>query len=232
LPAGWDGVISAYLEEYKTLRDESFHARTAHQAVLQWSLAAYAVIFAGGLTYLRGSNADQLPIALVIFGMGLPGFLLVSSMSWYGELRGMARAASYLRKKEMAFQRYVEAMHRRDATQHLQRVDTELLELATMLSPKFETALARDETRIWATYAGPFSIYIGGTLISLLTFVYFLLSADFGKMRIAIFRTHSYAWKTTGICYATSLWVAYVGVFSWACWRQRAAGKDLQIPIV
>jgi hypothetical protein len=42
-------MTQAAFVEYETLREESAHARGAQQAILQWSLAAFGVIFAGAL---------------------------------------------------------------------------------------------------------------------------------------------------------------------------------------
>ena len=49
------------IEEYRSLREESAQARQAQQSVLQWSIAAFALMFAAGIFFPSGDPGKPDP---------------------------------------------------------------------------------------------------------------------------------------------------------------------------
>jgi hypothetical protein len=91
--------------EYESLRQESAQARTAQQQILQWSLAAFAAIFAAGLVFAGAQKADVrvgFPglVFIAVFGFALPGLVTGACWAWLGELIRMERVGCYLRGLE------------------------------------------------------------------------------------------------------------------------------------
>jgi hypothetical protein len=218
---GAETIISFALEEYKTLREECSQARREQQATLQWSMAAYSVILAGTLAYLREQPAQALSIAVIVLAMGLPGFTIASSIVWYGELQRMGRASHYLQVREEALAKL--------ASRSSLGVDDLLLRL----TPSFERAVAGRKPvgrgalphRIVAGYLGAVSIYVGATLISLLAFAAFLQGTDPSVASLALFREHGRATKQLGYVYSSFLWIGYVFAFGAACYRLMKADR-------
>jgi hypothetical protein len=91
-----------FLAEYQSLREESAQARTAQQTILQWSLGAFALIFAGAMASDVASTPRGEVLLMIIFGLALPGLVFGSCLAWAGELLRMERAGYFLRGREAA----------------------------------------------------------------------------------------------------------------------------------
>jgi len=85
------------LAEYQTVRQEWLDARQAQQQALQWTLGAFAVIFAAALNaHLRGSEPFLYLLAAVVISLGT----VASQFIWFGEVTRMERASLFLRGRE------------------------------------------------------------------------------------------------------------------------------------
>lgn len=161
-----------WIEEYRTLREESAQSRVAQQQILQWSMAGLSAIIAGGLVFLNGYAADKTPehllITLMIFGLLIPVVAICSNLSWWAEVFRMERAGTHIRGMEgYAHRNYVSPFD-----------DTEP-------SMVFETSIAFGRTRkIAQGYTGALGLYTSLTTGS--EVVCIILLADFG---------HSIAWN-------------------------------------
>lgn len=99
-----DLAKSLVVEEYSTLRSEIHAAYGYAQSIVRWTIATFAAVTAAGLIALYNAttrNDDLLfAIALILFGVGIPGIVWMNSWTWLGELYRAERAGSYLRNLE------------------------------------------------------------------------------------------------------------------------------------
>ena len=98
-----DVLDTLRIREYESLRQESSDARQSQQAVLSWSLAAFAVIFGGLLAGLE--NRVPAWIVVLVFALAIPGLAVGAAFAWAGELLRMERAGMYLRGIERSLWR-------------------------------------------------------------------------------------------------------------------------------
>ena len=98
--------------EYETLRNESLWSLRSQQEVVRWGLAAYGVVLAAGLVLVEripdatGQNEIILSsLAMLVFGLALPGLTLSACVAWLGELKRMERVGYYLRGLEAELRR-------------------------------------------------------------------------------------------------------------------------------
>jgi len=90
-----------FLEEYRSVRQESLQAQQALHSIFQWSIAAFALLFAGGLALVaRGVGKLNGEISVFVFGLLIPGGAYVTTMLLLGEIGRMVRAGAYLRSRE------------------------------------------------------------------------------------------------------------------------------------
>ena len=113
LPAGpdektLDELAKAFLiQEHSSLRAEVLASYGYAQSIVKWTLATFATGLAAALVavYNANSNAILFNMALIIFGVGLPGVIWLNSWTWLGELYRAERAGSYLRAVEADLER-------------------------------------------------------------------------------------------------------------------------------
>jgi hypothetical protein len=208
-------------------------------------MAAYSVIFAGGLAYLGQTSGHGLGVATAVFAMGLPGFTIASSINWFGELRRMGKIGFYLAQHEEHLARLAEALGARgtaDPASH------DVRNAIALLVPRYERNIRQGRlqrklnrggrastadpfavgapparaleprlaARIWMAYAGSYFIYVGATLISLLTYCVVLVSSNVGQSAAQ----HAEL-VTVGIVYCVALLFVYAVAFTRAVLRER-----------
>lgn len=152
-----------FLDEYKTLRDESSQARQAQQSVLQWSLATFGLIFAAGVAF-AGESKPSFAQYSIIYGLALPGLIIASSLVWWGEVMRMERAGYFMRGREIASWPPETRYARRDVS----AVSRDALVWETyiaFLGPK------RGRRKAIGGYLGAAFLYGGGVVFSLLMFL-------------------------------------------------------------
>lgn len=90
--------------EYQALRAEVLQTIQSTQSIVQWSMAAYGVLFGAGVVAASDPDARvdgflRLAI-LLIFGVLIPALLAAATWHWLGELTRMERVAVFLRGLE------------------------------------------------------------------------------------------------------------------------------------
>lgn len=151
--------------EYESIRAESLQSFSTSQSIIQWSMATYGVLFGAGLLAANSEIAKSFQpmvewMAVVIYGLLLPGLVCAAAWSWIGEIRRMERAGAYLRGVE-----------RRT------RLETKLNASSSVIGPlNWETFLATGSRRGspvkgWAPYIGT-SLLFGGGLGASVVFFY------------------------------------------------------------
>lgn len=182
----WDALLRAspedklfwqnmWLEEYRSIRSESEQARNAQQTILQWSLASFAAIIAGGLVVFSGTvnirSGETGTVLLMIFGMGLPFLSFFSYLVWWGEFLRMERAGRYIRG--------LERMADRLANSASGKLPPPLQWEHFLAGPSYSLALRRRETarhrrlgraKYMIGYFGAAGIYFGFAFSSLVIF--------------------------------------------------------------
>ena len=82
------------LAEYRSVREEWLTSRGVQQHVLQWTLAALAVLIAG---VLNSGAHDAQPFLYVALSAAVVAVATASQGIWWGEVLRMARTSLYLR---------------------------------------------------------------------------------------------------------------------------------------
>lgn len=88
--------------QYQSLRDEMAQARQSQQAILQWSQAVSATLFAAALVAGTGHSSHYVVAAQFVLGVILPAVLLGGALTWSGEMIRLTRIGIFLR----SFERY------------------------------------------------------------------------------------------------------------------------------
>lgn len=145
--------------EYQSLRQESDQARNAQQTILNWSMGAYALLVAAGISVL--DDGGKLPVGVsLLFALGVPGFITAAALIWIGESARMERVGFFLRRWER---------------EHWQADASEKL-----AGPVWENYLSFDPKKSfgkqWSGYLGGALLYAGGLAVSLALF--FATSGD------------------------------------------------------
>lgn len=153
--------------EYESIRAESLQSFVTSQSIIQWSMATYGVLFGAGLLAASSDVSETLQstvewMAVLIYGLLLPGLVCAAAWSWIGEIRRMERTGVYLR----GFERRT-------------RVETKLNASSSVVAPlNWETFLAgtanakSPPVKGWAPYIGT-SLLFGGGLGASVVFFYF-----------------------------------------------------------
>lgn len=153
--------------EYESIRAESLQSFVTSQSIIQWSMATYGVLFGAGLLAASSDVSETLQstvewMAVVIYGLLLPGLVCAAAWSWIGEIRRMERTGVYLR----GFERRT-------------RVETKLSASSSVVAPlNWETFLAGTANAVsppvkgWAPYIGT-SLLFGGGFGASVVFFYF-----------------------------------------------------------
>ena len=110
LPTGASARIIGYLHyevstsawQHQSLRDEMAQARQSQQAILQWSQAVSATLFAAALVAGTGHSSHYVVAAQFVLGVILPAVLLGGALTWSGEMIRLTRIGIFLR----SFERY------------------------------------------------------------------------------------------------------------------------------
>ncbi|HEY0017275.1 MAG TPA: hypothetical protein VGC13_13275 [Longimicrobium sp.] len=87
-----DRYVSLVLEEYKSLRDESKQATINMWTAMQWTSVIFAALFGVGLNQWSSEG----PTALLVFGLLVPCFSLVTMLFWLGEAVRLKRTGDYI----------------------------------------------------------------------------------------------------------------------------------------
>jgi hypothetical protein len=177
-----------FLEEYRSLREESRQALTAQQVSLQWSLAAIVVVFGAALAFGGRSLAGAPPQTpsvsshtfafYLAFGFAVPGLIIGAAMTWMGELFKMERVGCYLRAREN--QLWVSDIGLDRAS--LDVLQRPLLWESYLAGPnaKFRRPEGTLGNSVVA-FVGGAVIYGGGLMISLVLALSALLTDEFGS---------------------------------------------------
>ena len=88
--------------QYQSLRDEMAQARQSQQAILQWSQAVSATLFAAALVAGTGHSSHYVIAAQFVLGVILPAVLLGGALTWSGEMICLTRIGIFLRSFEKA----------------------------------------------------------------------------------------------------------------------------------
>jgi hypothetical protein len=207
----WDALLRAapedkllwqnmWLEEYRSIRSESEQARNAQQTILQWSLASFAAIIAGGLVMFSGAinirSGETGTVLLMIFGLGLPGLSFFSYLVWWGEFLRMERAGRYIRG--------LERMADRLANSTSGKLPAPLQWEHFLAGPAYAPAAKRRErarhkrlgrAKYMIGYVGASGIYFGFCVASLAVFASLLVDHGYRLGRwTALTRDLSWAW--------------------------------------
>lgn len=196
------------LLEYESLREESHHARSAQQAILQWSLGAFALIFAGALTTSERIGPGFERLRMAVFGFALPVFVIGSCLAWAGELIRMERVGFYLRGRERAFWR----------EPHGTQIDGSCVPDRTRYPLLWENFIASGGHKQWAGYGGAALIYGGAYVISFTVFLLTLWAHRFDG--------HATAWRIGGIAYAAMVTLVCAWVFGDIARRTLRLGRQ------
>lgn len=92
------------IAEFQALRAEILQCLQHTQSIVQWSLAAYGVLFGAGIVAATDgtSRTDSFlrMAVLLIFAALIPGLSFAATLNWLGEMTRMERTAVYLRGVE------------------------------------------------------------------------------------------------------------------------------------
>lgn len=190
------------LLEYQTLREESAQARNAQQAILQWSLGAFAVIFAGALAASASVTPDMERLHLAVFGFALPGLVVGSCLAWVGELIRMERVGFYIRGRERTFWQAPE-----------KKVSVSSVRDRQAYPLLWENYIASGGTEAgqrkqWSGYMGAVLIYADAYVASFAVFLLTVWAHDFGS--------HALAWRLGASLYTGAVTMACLLTF----WRR------------
>lgn len=94
-------AASLVVAEYNALRGEVQQAMDSAQGAVRWSTATFGVLIVAGLVATNNAQTTANywagAMALVIFGLVLPGLICSGAWTWLGELHRMERAGAHLR---------------------------------------------------------------------------------------------------------------------------------------
>lgn len=90
------------VKQYESLRAEMILVRQTQQAILQWTQAVSAALFAAALVAATAHPTQYLVAAQLVLGAVVPLVLLGGALAWSGELIRLTRQGVFLRAFERA----------------------------------------------------------------------------------------------------------------------------------
>lgn len=195
------------LAEFISLRDECKQAREAQHTILQWSLGAIGVAFAGvGASFGRSSVGVE-EFRLVVLGLGIPGLVLGACFAWLGELVRMERAGYFLRGRERAY-------WPNDATiEDAGRLAIDHPDQFPLIWENYIAFLGGEfgERKQKIGYVGGYGVYLGALCASLWMFLQRLGGYDFDA--------HDYGWSVTLLIYSGLFLIVFMAITLAVLWR-------------
>lgn len=209
--------IEAWMQEYKTLREEALLALTAQQQILQWSMAGLSALLAGGLVYLNGYRTDpsavHLTVCLIVFGIVIPGVAFCSNLAWWGEVFRMERSGIHVRGMEKYLKEHLS---------HSSPFEDGVPPLRFTMTISFGPY-----RKIKEGYLGALGIFVG--VFTLSHIIFFVLLAQYGnRLQWIPF------WKAAATAYPLLSIVGMLSLglyFSWRFYKRSLIVADMASPM-